>query len=522
LSLVVAGVSPSYAQEPSARFSEDCLRTPDRACVLDEVMRLVSLLDMTDRRQTLVAAVAQAWAQAGEIDRAVQLAAQVPDRLLARIGVLREIAAAQARAAHREQAEATFGEAMQLASGWKDALQRADALYAIARAEAATGMTAAADATYDQALQAAADVRIVGEKGRVSLPMPEWRLALLVRELAMRRAEMGDIARALQIARAIRYDSQTRAWTLLLLADKQMHAGSAAEATLDDALAAEHDARSGQAEWPSWRNVGIAVTQTPGNVRLLCDIAKAQVRAGLTAKAVTTFDEALRAAEATVTPTQVRGDVIVVGALTAVADAQREAGLTAAALETLDRAAVVAEAITNDRDRAHVLPLLAEMRMKAGDATPDLFVQSLAGARGLSDDHHRAHALQLTAVAQAHVGLRDEAAHTFAEAVSIVAQDGEMLGRIAVAQRSAGFIAEAAVTFEQALAVRLSGGEREKGDGPEKVNRVISLIHTIARDPALVAASPALRLRLVEAAEAITDQMTRADTLWIIARTLPN
>jgi tetratricopeptide (TPR) repeat protein len=479
----------------------------------------VNLLDRTGRRQPLVAAaVAQTWAQGGEIDKAVQLAAQVPELLLVRIGVLREIAAAQARAAHREQAEATFSEAMQLASDWKDTLQRADALYTIARAEAAAGMRAAADATYDQALQAAADVRIVGEERRVTLPMPEWRLALLLRELAMRRAEVGDMARALQIARSIRYDSKTRAWTLLVLADLQMRAGLAAEQTLDEALAAEHDARSGPADWPSWRDVRIAVTKSPGNVRLLCAIAKAQVRAGLTQKAVATFDEALRAAEATVTATQVRGDVIVVGALADVADAQREAGLAAAARETRDRAAAVAEAITNDRDRAQVLPLLAEMRAKAEDATPDLFAQSLAIARTLPDDHHRAHALQLTAVAQAHAGLRDEAAHTFAEAAGIVAQDGEMLSRIADARRSAGFFAEAAETFEKALTVSLSGDE------PEKVNRVVSLIHTIARDrgPALVAASPALRLRLVEAAEAVTDRMTRADTLSIIARTLSN
>jgi hypothetical protein len=62
------------------------------------------------------------------------------------------------------------------------------------------------------------------------------------------------------------------------------------------------------------------------------------------------------------------------------------------------------------------------------------------------------------------------------------------------------------------------------GREPEKINHVMSLIHTIARGrgPALVAASPALRLRLVEASEAITDRMTRADTLSIIARTLPN
>jgi hypothetical protein len=82
-----------------------------------------------------------------------------------------------------------------------------------------------------------------------------------------------------------------------------MRAGAAAEATLDEALAAEHDARAGQAQWPSIRDAGFAVKQnTSGNVVLLCDIAKAQARAGLTAKAVASFDEALRAAQAIVVP----------------------------------------------------------------------------------------------------------------------------------------------------------------------------------------------------------------------------
>lgn len=61
--------------------------------------------------------------------------------------------------------------------------------------------------------------------------------------------------------------------------------GSVAEATLDEALAAELDARFRPAERLSWRDVGSAVTKSLGNVRVLCDIAKAQVRASLTANA---------------------------------------------------------------------------------------------------------------------------------------------------------------------------------------------------------------------------------------------
>jgi hypothetical protein len=121
--------------------------------VLGETIDLLDMLDRTDRSQGVVAAVGET--RAGEIDTAMQLAAQVPDRLpLARIAVLREIAAALARASHHEKAQAAFDQTLQLAYGWKgDPLQRAETLLAIAMAQTAVGMKAAADTTFDQALQ---------------------------------------------------------------------------------------------------------------------------------------------------------------------------------------------------------------------------------------------------------------------------------------------------------------------------------------------------------------------------------
>src|SRR5262249_17834187 len=153
-------------------------------------------------------------------------------------------------------------------------------LLSIAKAQAAVGMKVAADTTFDETLQAAASVRIIGEKGRgVTVPAPETQLALLLQQLAMRQAEGGEIGQALQIARSIAYDLRARARTLLTLADLQVRIGAAAEATLDEALAAEHESRAGMAQWPSVRDSGIRVTQnSSGDVGLLCDIAKAQAR----------------------------------------------------------------------------------------------------------------------------------------------------------------------------------------------------------------------------------------------------
>src|SRR4051794_30004563 len=90
LSVSLVGGPPPRAQELSARTWEECLTAPDRACVLEEAMDLVYLLDRTDRRQAFVAAVAETWARAGEVDKAKGLAVQVPDRMLARVSLLRE------------------------------------------------------------------------------------------------------------------------------------------------------------------------------------------------------------------------------------------------------------------------------------------------------------------------------------------------------------------------------------------------------------------------------------------------
>jgi len=488
---------------------------------LDEAIALLNLQDRTDRRQSVIATVAQTWARAGEIDRATRLAAQVPDRLLARIAMLREIAAARARASHREEAEAGFDRALQLAYRWKDPMERAEALYAIAQAQEAAGMKADADITFDQAPQAAARVRIVGQKDQVTYPSPENRLARLLQRLAMHQAEAGEIAQALQIARSIAYDLETRARTLLAIADLQTRAGASPEATLDEALAAERDARSGMARWPSIRDSGIRVTTSndSGNVDLLCDIAKAQARAVLTAKAVATLDEALRAARGIEMPDTVliKRDTAVARALVRVADAQREAGLNTAARETLDRAALAAEA-TFGGGRADALAWLAEARTKAGDGAQDTFARALSIARALPNDFQRARALLRIAAAQIGAGLRNEGVRTFAEAVGFARGQG-LLADIANAQHGAGLTEEAAATFEEALTAATAGG------GKLKAGLLISLFRAIAyndRGKALVASSPSLHLRLLEAADAITERLGRAEMLSVIAPMLPN
>jgi tetratricopeptide (TPR) repeat protein len=521
LPLIALGIPPACASDLSGRSWEDCLKAPDRDCVLNEAMNQVYLLDRTDRRAALVAAVSETLAKAGEIDQATQLSTQIPDRLLARIAVEREIAVAQARALHHKEAEAAFDRALQLAYVSKDALERAEALYSIADSQANAGMKSAADLTFDQALQAAATVRIVGQKGRVVMPTPETKLAELLQKLAMRYAKADDIAQALQIARSIPYDHNTRARTLLAIADLQMRAGAAPEATLDDALAAEHDARSEMVEWPSFRDSGLAVKAGSafGNVGLLCEIAGAQARAGLAAKASASFEQAVLAAQSSPAVDLHDQSLSVAMSLADVASAQAQAGLNAAARATLARAITAEEAIVDQRLRAAALVRVVEVQLKMANAAQDPFMPALSIARALPNKRLRALTLQRIATSEAAAGLGDEAAPVFTEAVGLASQDGDALSNIADGQRRAGLIRDAAATFEAALTASMAGEDRNK---PFKLTSMIHLIADNGRGRAMMAASPSLGIRLLEAAQAITEGLDRAEILAVIARSLPD
>jgi len=123
-------------------------------------------------------------------------------------------------------------------------------------------------------------------------------------------------------------------------------------------------------------------------------------------------------------------------------------------------------------------------------------------------------------VAQIGAGLHNEGLRTFVEAVAFARlQRGMLLSEIANAQHRAGLTEEAAATFGEALSATISDDEKAKEF------RLTSLIGTIAQnDPlrALVAARPSLRLRLLEAVQAIPDRLDRAAALSVIARALPN
>jgi hypothetical protein len=154
-----------------------------------------------------------------------------------------------------------------------------------------------------------------------------------------------------------------------------------------DALAAEHDARSGMAEWPSFRDSGFGVKAggRSGNVGLLCDVAKAQARAGLAAKASASFEEASLAAQSMGTFDPHYQGPTIATSLADVADAQHQAGLNAAARETLARAVTAEEAIADERLRLIAQVRVTQVQLKMADAAQAPYVPALSIARALPD-----------------------------------------------------------------------------------------------------------------------------------------
>jgi hypothetical protein len=167
-------------------------------------------------------------------------------------------------------------------------LERAEALEAVAEAQAAVGLVAAADTTTDQALQSVLAVSIASEPGRITFPSAEQRAAQLLEKIARHELDAGDIAHALRIARTIPFVAEARARALLAVAGRQDKTDGGPDGLFDEALAVLRDPEFDQTHWPSRSASGIVTRMEgrTGGVNALCDIARAQARAGLVDKAI--------------------------------------------------------------------------------------------------------------------------------------------------------------------------------------------------------------------------------------------
>jgi tetratricopeptide (TPR) repeat protein len=520
---LVASVSPTAAEGRDDQW-EVCRKTPVRTCVLDEAVDLVKLLDRTSRRSALLASIAEARAEAGDVASATALVLAIPLDDASRVSGLRAVAEAQARTGHLQEAAEEFDQALQLVYAVKDPLRRGMALHAIAKAQAHSGFAAAAEETYDQALQAAQTVRIAGESGRVTIPTPEQKLASLLKELAMHQAEIGQLAQALETTRGIHYDLLTRASTFLALADLALSTGARMDAVaiLHEALEAAHREGYGGESWPSYEAAGFRLEHGGSNyVYGLCDIAKAQARAGLAAEAAQTFEEVAQAVNDDQTDLKPFGrEWSATFDLTKIADAQREAGLVAVAQATLARAAALANAVP-DRTMIEARVRVAESQMRAGLSAA---ASTIALVREEAGVLRQPHVLARIAAAEARAGLNDEAAGTFTEALAIArsADEGRRsraLLSIAEAQDEAGLVESAATTFAEALASPPHGPTETRSN--DLFYMIGEIVHG-GRGARVLAASPELRSRLMDAAHEIEDRLARAELLHAIAKALPD
>ena len=210
----------------------------------------------SDRSLTL-ACIAEAMAEAGQFDLAIQVAQKIEDerdRSLA----LREIPKAVAKIAKAGQ----FDRAIQAAQKIEDASDRSWALAEIAKAMAEAGQ-------FDRALQVAQKIEDASAR------------SLALWEIAEAMAKVGQFDRALQIAQKIG-DASARSLALAEIAEAMAEARQTKRANQVFQLALQAAQKIEDALDRSWA---------------LVEIAKALVKAGQTERANQVFQLALQAAQ---------------------------------------------------------------------------------------------------------------------------------------------------------------------------------------------------------------------------------
>jgi hypothetical protein len=236
---VLACMSCAAAVAESADSSpgwDACLKTPTRACVLDEALWQVLSFLGPDRspppepaalpalRAAPLETIAEAYANAdadadaGNIQAALRVAGLIPSDHPALVSALRVIAGAQAKRGLENEAKQTFATVHLLVDSLEHPLGRAEAVQAIAKAEAEAGMATEADRDFRKALALAASFEISAGSPCIIVPSPENRLESLLKLLAEQQARAGDVSTSLTVARFIKYNANIQTETLVAIA----------------------------------------------------------------------------------------------------------------------------------------------------------------------------------------------------------------------------------------------------------------------------------------------------------------
>ncbi len=489
--------------------------------MLDEAQAAAGSIGNDAIRSVELLRIAGVQAKFGRIDKARDLLKLIDEKyVIGRIDVLREIAKAESPSGLTEELAAAFNEAAKLVER-ETPVRRAELLNVIGRKEAEAGLTVAR-ATYDQAFRVVQTAMAgpVAEKSAGSTELrtvEQQRFAKLLGAMALDRAQAGDAAFALTIAKAIKDAPYVRAQALLAVAKAQARAGSNDEAgtTLDSAVLASRESLQTGPARPERRFgefTGLSY------IKLLVDVAQAQSAVGLGSKAAATFGDAL-AALPLVDPDWDQSH-----ALSYIAANQKAAGRDEEAAATRARARRAAQAVRAVKQRVWAFIDVAETQVKAGlnSEAEETFDDALHAADTIGDPWNRSVALGHVAASLAKAGSLPEASSSFRRAVQVALSgvgarvpEGALLG-LAQAQVEAGFSEDARATFVQWLEE-----ERLNGDEPTRYRALWPIIsQQVARR--LISESDAeSRRQILAAAHAIGDTRLRAEALRELAELEP-
>ena len=546
---VLACLSCAPAVAESADGSpgwEACLKAPTRACVLDEALFAVQSFIAPDRQPPLepaevrahraapLATIAEAYANAGNVQAALRVAGSIPSDHPALVSALRVIAGAEAKLGLENQAKQTFVTVHLLADSLADPLGHAEALQAIATAEAEAGLATEADSDFRKALAQAAGFDIPAAAAGspcIIFASPEDRLESLLKSLAEQRARAGDVSGSLTAARFIKYKPNLRTEALVAIATIQSQNGHPSEAgpILKEASEAADATQTPLQHWPSCPNMRFQADASAGLlVDLLGTVAKAQARAGLTDDATATLEAALHVVPTIQDGSVMTSDLAKSLALSKIAMAQHDVGLTSQSEATLERAVQAASTVNDPK-----LPLMSPVKLGRAQANighiadaAATFDRAQALARALPDAARRAGSLLEIFDAKAEAGLAGDSDDTLAaslEAARSIPEPSKrvlLLRRIALAQEKQGRLPDAVATYREVL-------EAVAANDAHGWLRASALFNVIRRWPQGFAGDPRNLLaqtapQALQIAQSITDGLRRAEALVVIAQVLPN
>ena len=506
---------------------------------MDEALVHALAVVPSENRTAQLGTIAEAQAAAGNVEAALRIAQLIPSDQASRIAALRSIAGAQARRGMASQAKETFTQAYELAEARASQLGRAEVLYSLAQGEAEAGMAAEATNTFEESLKLAASLaetpEILASSPCVLSRSAESKLDGLLKGLAEQQARAGSLSNALRAARSIKYILSAKAEALRAIAEIQAQNGLKDEAglILKDAMEAAH---ASPIEYlPSCPNAR-QVAYPSLSVGMLCDIAKAQAKAGLIEDAAATLGEALQLVpsikdspllreDLSEALAFLRADLSRSLALSVIATAQNEAGFTTQSAATFERAMQAASEVKAAAPHIMALIRLGRAQYQAGHITAvaDAFDDALTLARKLENNLARAHQLLNVLEAKVEVGLAVDGDSTLVEAVETAqsttdaSRHAVLLQKIALAQEKMGHREEAAAMYREALEATDVVADRL---ARRSVLMGLILGTPLGSQPSRLIAESAAQVARI--AQSIGDELGRSSALVVIARALPN